>query len=91
LTALKTLRDKVVAHSEAVDLEELPKPTYADIDRVVALARGFVGAVAFAYLTVGYEDDSGSSSISFDAERATHSLRRLLERSGVLADENHSA
>jgi hypothetical protein len=91
LTALKTLRDKVVAHSEAVQLEDLPKPTYAEIDRVVALARSFVGAVAFGYLSVGYDDNSGSPSLSFDAQRATTSLRRLLERSGVLPSERSGA
>jgi HEPN superfamily AbiU2-like protein len=91
LTALKSLRDKVVAHGEAVRLEDLPKPTYADIDRIVALARAFVGAVAFGYLTVAYEDDRGDSSISSDAERAEISLRRLLERAGVLSSNREGA
>ena len=84
LVALKGLRDKVVAHSEAVRVGDLPKPTYSEIDKVVALARVFVGAVAGGYLTVGYEDDSGDSSISRDAQRATTSLQRLLERAGIL-------
>ena len=86
VTALKTLRNKVVAHSEAVPLEDLPKPTDAEIEQAVALARSFVGAVALGYLSIGYEDDRGSSSISSDAQRATTSLRRLLQRADVLPD-----
>jgi len=57
----------------------------------VALERPFVGAVAFGYLTVGYQDDSGDSSISHDAERAATSLRRLLERAGALLPERGDA
>jgi hypothetical protein len=90
LVALKGLRDKVVAHSEAVQLDDLPKPTYAEIDRLVSLARSFVGAVAWGYLTIAYEDDSGSSSLSYDAGRAARSLRRLLEQSDILPAEGNA-
>lgn len=85
--AFKTLRDKNVAHPEAIRLEDLPEATFAQIGRLVALARTFVGAVGFGYLTVAYKDDQGRYLMSRNAGRSTTCLARLLAKAGVMSDE----
>jgi hypothetical protein len=88
LQALKTLRDKNIAHPEAIRPEDLPKATFAQIDELVALARAFVGAVGIGYLNVAYEDDKGNYMMSRDAERSTLCLNRLLQKAGVVPPRN---
>jgi hypothetical protein len=88
LLALKTVRDKTVAHPEAISLGQLPKSTFADIDRLVCLAKAFLGAVGFGYLSTAYEDDGGHYFMSSDAKRSTVCLRRLLQKAGVVPEAN---
>lgn len=88
LLALKTVRDKTIAHPEAIRLDELPKSTFADIDRLMTLAKAFLGAVGFGYLSTAYEDDSGHYFMSSDARRSTVCLSRLLQKAGVTTDAN---
>ncbi len=64
LHAPKTLRHKIVAHPEAVRLEDLSKPTYVEIDKLASLARGFVGIVGFGYLSTVYESGDGTYLLS---------------------------
>lgn len=88
LMALKTVRDKTVAHPEAIAISELPKTTFADIDRLAALARTFLGAVGFGYLSTAYADDSGDHLMSSDAKRSAFCLRRLLQNAGIVTQIN---
>lgn len=90
LRALKTVRDKKIAHPEAVGLDDLPKTTLADIDQLVALAKIFLGAVGSGYLSAAYQDDTGHHFMSSDAKRSTICLRRLLRKAGVIPERtNH--
>lgn len=90
LQALKTLRDKNIAHPEAIRPEDLPQATFAQIHGIVALARTFVGAIGLGYLNVVYEDNDGRYCMSTDAERSTVCLTRLLKRAGVIpGDGSH--
>jgi hypothetical protein len=82
LDTLKTVRDKLIAHPEAVRIEDLPKATFKEIVQLLEFAKGFVCMVGFAYLSSGYSDDSGEYFLSGDAERASRCLKRLLERVG---------
>lgn len=82
LKAIKTMRDKVVAHHEAVRLEDILKPVYAEIEELLALAHAFISAVGSGYLNMTYEDDDGHWS--GDAKRTTTCLNRLLQTAGVL-------
>ena len=86
LLALKTVRDKNVAHPEAIPVEDLPKTTFADIDQLVALAKSFVSAVAFGYFSTVYDADDGYSFISSDAKRSTICLERLLQKAAVIPE-----
>jgi len=81
LRALKTMRDKVVAHPEAVCLEDMPKTVYAEIDELVGLAHAFVSAVGCGYLSTVYAADDGSWLMSGAAKRSTTCLKRLLQAS----------
>jgi hypothetical protein len=82
LDTLKRVRDKLIAHPEAVRIEDLPKATFNEIVQLIEFAKKFVSTVGFAYLSSGYSDDSAEYSLSGDAERASRCLKRLLERVG---------
>lgn len=87
LKALKDLRDKVVAHPEAIRLEDIPKPIYQEIEGLIELARAFVAAVGFGYLSIAYEADDGHYFMAGDAKRSTTSLKRLLQAADILPRE----
>lgn len=84
--AVKTTRDKVIAHHELVDAQALPKATYAQLDELLEFAKDVATVVGHAYTSIVYRPDSGEYSLTSDAERSTRSLRRLLIRAGVLSD-----
>lgn len=84
LEALKTMRDKVVAHNEAILIENIPRPLYAEIDALVGLAHAFVATVGPGYLSTFYESDDGHYFLSGDAKRSTTCLKRLLQKADVL-------
>lgn len=88
LDALKTLRDKVIAHPEAVKQDDLPKATLQEIRELVEFAKLFVSTIGFAYLSTVYADDSGRYSLSSDAGRASRCLNRILQAAGVLEKRN---
>ena len=82
LDALKTVRDKQVAHPESIEASQLPQATFAEIDQLLALAKIFQDAVGFGYLGIVYEPTGGT----FAARRSTTSLRRLLHQAGIEVD-----
>lgn len=84
LEALKTLRDKVVTHPEAIRLEEMPKPLYQEIEDLMELARAFVAAIGSGYLNIIYEAEDGRYFMVDDARRSTTCLKRLLQAAEVL-------
>jgi len=88
---LKTHRDKLIAHSEAVGPEELPNATFAEIDALLKVARSFIAAVGFGYLSTAYEDDSGHNFMASDAKRSTTSMKRLLVQVGAIPAKSHGA
>ncbi len=85
LNALKTIRDKAIAHREAIEVSGLKIPSYAKIDQLVDLAKKFIIIVGNGYLGINYEVDSRFFHTS-EAKRASRSLRRLLVKAGVLQD-----
>lgn len=87
LEAIGTLRDKVVAHPEAIHLEDMPKPLYQEIEGLMELARAFVAAVGSGYLSFDYEADDGHYFMAGDAKRSTTCLKRLLQAADVLPRE----
>ncbi len=86
LHALKTVRDKNVAHHEAIEWENLPKPTYAQLRELTELAKEFVSVVGLPYLSTVYRCDRGDYLLSSDAGRAFRCLKRMLTKLGVLSE-----
>jgi hypothetical protein len=84
IDALKTLRDKSLAHNEHV--EGVEGPTWAALASLIEIPKRLVAILGWAYLGVAYEIN-GSFILSDDAVRASHALRRLTDklRSGVAA------
>ncbi|HEV8363878.1 MAG TPA: hypothetical protein VGQ52_10200 [Gemmatimonadaceae bacterium] len=91
LTRLKTARDKVIAHSEVLISESIPSTTFAEMDSLLDLARCFVAAVGFGYLSSAHETDDGHNFLASDARRSTICLTRLLERAGVIPASGYGA
>jgi len=85
LDALKTIRDKAIAHREAMEVSGLKIPSYAKIDQLIDLAIRFVIIVGNGYLGINYEI-AGRYFHTSGAKRASRSLRRLLVKAGVLQD-----
>jgi len=85
LNALKTIRDKAIAHREAIEVSGLKIPSYAKIDQLIDLSIKFVIIVGNGYLGINYEVDSRYFHTS-EAKCASRSLRRLLVKAGVLQD-----
>lgn len=77
LEAVKTVRDKIVAHAEMVDSALILKPTFSELGNLVELAEQFLDVV-----WCGYENVYGSSHS--DASRRTSiSLHRLLQEANI--------
>lgn len=85
LIAIKTLRDKTIAHPESVCTSTLPTATLEEVDVLVRLAKQFVGIIGWGYLSIAYEDESGHYYMTSDAKRSTSCLQRLLVKAQVLA------
>lgn len=71
LGALKTARDKSIAHHESIKIADLPKATYADMDKLLKYAKEFVSTIGIAYL-------------SLDAKAAARSMKRLMSKAGIV-------
>lgn len=85
LDALKKVRDKALAHREAIEVSGLRLPSYAKIDKLVDLAKKFVVVVGNGYLGRNYEVN-GRYLHTSDAKRASRSLKRLLIKAGIVRD-----
>jgi hypothetical protein len=81
--SIKTIRDKVIAHRERIAENSLSRPTYAQIDELIAFAKDLTTTVGYGYTGVGYGVAGNAYYLTTDAQRSTHSLMRLLERAGV--------
>lgn len=79
LDRLKTARNKLVAHSEFIDVEQIDLPTWQQCEWMTDFALDFVGVVGFAFLSTVYVFDSGENSVKSDAQRSSVSLQRLLD------------
>jgi hypothetical protein len=83
LNELKTIRDKAIAHREAIEVSGLKIPSYAKIDQLIDLAIKFVIIVGNGFLGINYEVD-GRYLHTSNAKRASRSLRRLLVKADIL-------
>lgn len=79
LCALKTLRDKKIAHPEDVDLDKIEKTTWEEAERLIVPAKAAVGIIGYAYLSTAYLDHKGSYLPSVDGSRVGRAMERLVK------------
>ena len=84
--AVKTRRDKAIAHNEVIRLTDLPGTTYAKITELLSFAKSFVQAIGTGYSRVTYEDASGDYMLPRDHQRTGVALKRLLAKAGIIPD-----
>ena len=84
--ALKTRRDKVLAHHEVVEASALPQATYADLDKLLDYAKDFVSVIGMGYLSTAFSVMYKKERLSSDAGVVGRGLRRLLRKTGILSD-----
>ena len=89
LHATKTLRDKSVAHPEAIAWSGLPKPTYSDLKALIEVAKNFVSVIGLPYLSIVYRCDDDDYLLSSDATRSRRCLKRILGELGIEIDASH--
>ena len=76
ISNLRTLRNKGVAHHEALKMRDLPSVKRYDIDALIDGASEFIDVVGPSYLGVEHDLDS-------DARKTVLSLEKLLRAAGV--------
>jgi len=85
INMLKIVRNKAIAHRQAIEVSGLKLPSYGKIDQLIDMAKKFVIVIGNGYLGMNYELN-GKYSYTSDAKRAGRSLRRLLIKAGILED-----
>jgi hypothetical protein len=78
LDALKTLRDKRIAHPEKVAAEAIPRTTWDEAEKLLVMPRQAV-AVCGAYYSMAYTDNDGRYFMTTDADTAGYAMRRLFK------------
>lgn len=84
MNALKTARDKVIAHHELIQTNNLPTTNIEEIEQLIAHAERFLGIIGSGYLSIAYEDDDSNCFLSSDAKRASRAIERLLQAAGII-------
>lgn len=77
LRKIKTGRDKLLAHREAIEVKDLPIHTYAEMDCLIALAKDFLSAIGPVCLVTHPNFEINLSDASDD-------LERLLKEAGII-------
>lgn len=85
LEKLKAFRDKILAHNEYIP-EQISTPTYAEINELIRNAKGLVGIVGWASLSMIYVLD-GKYHLTDEAVSPIYSFRLLMKE--ALNLENH--
>lgn len=81
---LKTIRDKSIAHHEAIQVSELPRHTYDDMDQLLKLAKDFLSSIGNGYLSRAYECDGEAFPLTSDAARTSRAMKRLLKNCNII-------
>ena len=90
LAALKTLRDKRIAHPEDISVESLPRPTWGAVEDLLTPAKDIVGIIGDGYLSTAYMLEDGEYLLSTDASRVGRGTKRMLCNLGIKASNKSS-
>jgi hypothetical protein len=90
LDAVKSIRDKRIAHDEKV-ATGFPPVTWAELNKLLAYAKSFIEAIGWGYLSIAYKADKGDYFLSSDALRTPTAMRRLLKKAGIEENERNDS
>ncbi len=83
LDSLKSVRDRIISHSEEVIETDEWQSSEKDITLLMEYARDFVATISKGYLNIDYVLSDGDTIFRIDADRTTEMLKRLLKKAGV--------
>ena len=84
MNALKTMRDKQIAHHEATAVENIEKVTWDEIDSILRFAKSTVGVIGKVYLELSYESEDGEYHLTGRAKRSGIALNRLFKKANLI-------
>jgi len=87
LHALKSKRDKVIAHNEGIDPANLPEVKWKATQELLSLAKSFTDVVCTGYLSYILAAENGEYFLTSDAQRPSRCLNRLLVTAGLISVE----
>jgi len=76
---VRMLRDKRIAHNEAVDTAKLVKPTWNEAHELLALARDVAVIVGHGYLTTICEDGTGAWILDSGPRGRAYELNKVID------------
>ncbi len=83
LVALKSARDKSLAHREAIEIQDLPKTSYKNVYRLIQFVREFLEIVGSGYTDLNYSSDPDWFAAS-SAQKLASDLKWLLLRARIV-------
>ena len=86
LVALKTHRDKRIAHPEVTKKGALPDRVWGTLSELVDYAKKFLEVTHGTYLDVYHKPDDDDYFVTQDAKRIGYSLVRLLQLAEIAAE-----
>lgn len=89
LDALKSQRDKRIAHNEAINETKLRQVCWGEPEDLLEKAKMMMGILGNHYLGLIYEEN-GDYHQSYDARKAARSLSRLFNEAGISLDHYSS-
>ena len=87
LKALRQSRNKIIAHNEAVERSTLQRPTWGGATSLVDYAKDFVSTIGFGYLSTDFGQGRHNYHLTYQAQRTSRSLRRLLDAANISAQQ----
>ena len=87
---LRALRDKKVAHSEAIHLDEIEKPIWEEAEQALKFAMKFVAIGGSSYCNFAFGDQHYGFCYEYDARSLSANLGRLLRAAGIATDDEES-
>ena len=88
LYALKSLRDRQLAHSDGRDVGETT--TWEKVDDLLLFISEFLDLINFVFLSIieSFDGEPAMGVIIYDSKRPSISFDRLMKKAGILPDES---
>ncbi len=87
LSALKTMRDKKIAHPEDINVQSLEKATWQAAEDLLQYPKDVVGVLGDGYLSTVYMLEDGKYLLTSAATRVGRGMKRMLKDLGIQAIE----